>query len=64
MPCRKREVGIGGDFLSGTDCEVYSVGRKICPVAVFADGSGLQKGKIAGEGCNRFFPVDVEASIS
>ena len=63
MPGHEREVEVCGDFLGGADCEVYGVGRKICPVAIFADGFGLKKGKIAGEGCDRFFPVDVEASI-
>ena len=63
MPGHVREVGIGGDLFGGADCEVYGVGRKICPVAVFADGSGLQKGKIAGECCNGFFPMDVEARV-
>ena len=63
MPCHKREVGIGGDFLGSADCEVYGVGRKICPVAVFADGFGLQKGKVAGECCGGFSPMDVETRI-
>ena len=63
MPGHVREVGIGGDFLGGADCEVYGVGRKICPVAIFADGFGLQKGKIAGEGCSGFFPMDIEGRV-
>ena len=64
MPCHVREVGIGSDLFGGADCKVYGVWRKICPVAVFADGFGLEKGEVAGEGCNGFFPMDVEASIS
>ena len=64
MPGHVREVGIGGDLFGGADCEVYGVGRKICPVAVFADGFGLKKGEVAGECCGGFFPMDVEASIS
>ena len=64
MPCQVREVGICGDFLSGVDCKIYGVGRKICPVAIFADGFGLEKGKVAGKGCDGFFPMDVEARIS
>ena len=63
MPDHVREVGVCGDLFSGAYCEVYGVGRKICPVAVFADGFGLQKGKIAGECCNGFFPMDVEARV-
>lgn len=63
MPGHEREVGVCGDFLSGADCEVYGVGRKICPVAVFADGFGLEKGKVAGKGCDGFFPMDVEARV-
>lgn len=50
MPGHEREVGVCGDFLGGADCEVYGVGRKICPGAIFADGFGLEKGKIAREG--------------
>ena len=50
MPGQVREVGGCGDFLGGVDCKVYGVGWKICPVAVFADGFGLEKGEIAGEG--------------
>ena len=56
MPGHVREVGICGDFLSGADCEVYGVWWKICPVAIFADGFGLKKGEVAGEGCRRIFP--------
>ena len=63
MPGHEREVGIGGDFLSGADCKVYGIGWKICPVAVFADGFGLKKGEFAREGCDGFFPVDVEARV-
>ena len=64
MPGHAREVGVCGDLFGGADCEVYGVWWKICPVAVFADGFGLEKGEVAGEGCSGFFPVDVEASIS
>ena len=63
MPCHKCEVGIRGDFLGGADCEVYGVRWEICPVAVFADGFGLEKREGAGEGCDGFFPIDVEARI-
>ena len=63
MPGHKREVGVCGDFLSGADCKVYGVGWQICPVAVFADDFGLKKGKVAGECCDRFFPMDVEAGV-
>ena len=63
MPGHVREVGVCGDFLGGADCEVYGVGRKICPVAVFADGFGLEKGEVAGECCSGFFPMDVEARV-
>lgn len=49
MPGQVREVGVCGDFLSGADCKVYGVGWQICPVAVFADGCGLKKGKVVGE---------------
>ena len=63
MPDHVREVGIGGDFLSGADCKIYGIGWKICPVAVFADGFGLEKGKVAGKGCDGFFPMDVEARV-
>ena len=63
MPGHEREVGIGGDFLGSADCKVYGVGWKICPVAVFADGFGLKKGEVVREGCDGFFPVDVEARV-
>ncbi len=63
MPGHVCEVGVCGDFLGGAGCEVYGVGWQICPVAVFADGFGLKKGKVAGEGYDGFFPMDVEASI-
>ena len=63
MPGQVREVGVCGDFLSGANCKVYGVGGQICPVAIFADGFGLKKGKVAGEGCDRFFPMDVEARV-
>lgn len=64
MPGHECEVGIGGDLFGGADCKVYGVGWQICPVAVFADGFGLQKGRVAEECCGGFFPMDVEASIS
>ena len=63
MPGHVREVSVCGDFLGGVDCKVYGVRRKICPVAVFADGFGLKKGKVAGECCGGFFPMDVEARV-
>ena len=63
MPDHKREVGVCGNFLGGADCKVYGVGGKICPAAVFADGFGLKKGEVAGEGCDGFFPMDVEARV-
>ncbi len=63
MPGHVREVGIGADFLGGADCEVYGVRWKICPVAIFADGFGLQKREVAGECCGGFFPMDVESRI-
>ena len=63
MPSHVREVGVCGDFLSGADYKVYGVGRKICPVAVFADGFGAQKGKVTREGRDGFFPVDVETRV-
>ena len=63
VPGHEREVGIGGDFLTGADCKVYGVRRKICPVAVFADGFGLKKREFAGEGRDGFFPVDVETRV-
>ncbi len=63
MPCQEREVGVCGDLFGGADCKVYGVGWQICPVAIFADGFGQEKGKVAGECGGGFFPMDVEASI-
>ena len=63
MPGHVREVGISGDLFGGADCKVYGVGGKICPVAVFADGFGLKKGKVTRECCGGFFPMDVEARV-
>lgn len=63
MPGQVREVGICGDFLTGADCKIYGIGWKTCPVAVFADGFGPKKGEVAGECCNGFFPMDVEARV-
>lgn len=63
MPGHEREVGVCGDFFGGADCKVYGVRRKICPVAIFADGFGLKKEEVTGECCSGFFPVDVEARV-
>ena len=63
MPGHEFEVGVCGDLFGGADCKLYGVGRKICPVAVFADGFGLKKGQVAGEGYDGFFPMDAEARV-
>ncbi len=63
MPGQVREVRVCGDLFGGANCKVYGVGWQICPVAVFSDGFGLKKGKVAGEGGGGLFPMGVEARV-
>ena len=63
MPGHVREVGVCGDLFGGANCKVYGVRWQVCPVAIFADGFGLQKREITGECCNGFFPMSVEARV-